>query len=56
MSFSKTSRICETSYCTTPENDHERERIAKAGRTMFLRDYDPVKHGQQIRKAVEELC
>ena len=37
-------------------NDHERERIAKAGRTMFLRDYDPVKHGQQIRKAVEELC
>ena len=36
-------------------NDHERERIAKAGRSMFLRDYDPVKHGEQLRKAVQEL-
>ena len=36
-------------------NDHERERIAKAGRSTFLRDYDPVKHGEQIRKAVQEL-
>ena len=36
-------------------NDHERERIAKAGRSMFLREYDPVKHGEQLRKAVQEL-
>ena len=34
-------------------NDAERERIAKAGRDMFLRDYDPIRHGDVIRRAIE---
>ena len=33
-------------------NDTERERIAKAGRDMFLRDYDPTRHGEEIRRAI----
>ena len=36
-------------------NDREREGTAKAARSMFLRDYNPVKHGEQIRKAIQEL-
>lgn len=36
-------------------NDYKRECNTKAGRSMFSRDYDPVKHGEQIRKAVQEL-
>lgn len=34
-------------------DDAERERIAEAGRTMFSRDYDPARHGEEIRKAIE---
>ena len=37
-------------------NEREREKIASAGRSMFLRDYDPVKHGQQLHMAIERLC
>ena len=34
-------------------NDAERERIAKAGQDMFLRDYDPIRHGNEIRWAIQ---
>ena len=35
-------------------NHGERERIAEAGREMFLRDYDPNRHGMKIRKTIQE--
>ena len=34
-------------------NDVERERIARAGRDMFMRDYNPVRHGKEILRHIK---
>ncbi len=37
------------------ENRNERERIALAGRRMFERDFSYKKHGQYVRRCIEEI-
>lgn len=37
-------------------HDEEREGIARAGRRLFEENYDPVRHGQDIRGEIERLA